>query len=94
METFLIKAVQLISALAFLVIIHEFGHFIFARIFGIKVEKFYLFFNPWFSLFKFKPKAKTDSNPNKTSWRDTEYGIGWVPLGVYVKIAGMIDESM
>lgn len=94
METFLIKAAQLIAALAFLVIIHEFGHFIFARIFGIKVEKFYLFFNPWFSLYKYKPKAKEGSDPNKTSWRDTEYGIGWVPLGGYVKIAGMIDESM
>lgn len=94
METFLIKAVQLIAALAFLVIIHEFGHFIFARIFGIKVEKFYMFFNPWFSLFKYKPKPKKSADPNKTSWRDTEYGIGWIPLGGYVKIAGMIDESM
>jgi regulator of sigma E protease len=59
------------------------GHFIFARIFKVRVDKFYLFFNPWFSLFKFKPKNS-----------DTEYGIGWLPLGGYVKIAGMIDESM
>ncbi|MBK5720402.1 RIP metalloprotease RseP [Dysgonomonas sp. Marseille-P4677] len=83
METILIKALQLILSLSILVIIHEFGHFLFARLFKIKVEKFYLFFNPWFSLFKFKPKNS-----------DTEYGIGWLPLGGYVKIAGMIDESM
>ena len=82
METFLIKAAQLIVALAFLVIIHEFGHYIFARIFGIKVEKFYMFFDPYFSLFKWKPKPKKDADPNKTSWRDTEYGIGWLPWGV------------
>ena len=83
MQVILIKALQLILALSILVIIHEFGHFIFARIFKVRVEKFYLFFNPWFSLFKFKPKNS-----------ETEYGIGWLPLGGYVKIAGMIDESM
>lgn len=83
METFLIKALQLILSLSILVVIHEFGHFIFARIFKIRVEKFYLFFNPGFSLFKYKPKNS-----------DTEYGIGWLPLGGYVKISGMIDESM
>ncbi len=94
MEAFLIKAAQLIVALAFLVIIHEFGHYIFARIFGIKVEKFYMFFDPYFSLVKWKPKPKKNADPNKTSWRDTEYGIGWIPLGGYCKIAGMIDESM
>lgn len=96
METFLIKAAQLVAALSLLVIIHEFGHYIFARMFGIKVEKFYLFFDPWFSLFKFKPKAKgkSDKNQEKATWRDTEYGIGWLPVGGYVKIAGMIDESM
>lgn len=94
MEAFLIKAAQLIVALAFLVIIHEFGHYIFARIFGIKVEKFYMFFGPYFSLVKWKPKPKKNADPNKTSWRDTEYGIGWIPLGGYCKIAGMIDESM
>lgn len=98
METFLIKAAQLIAALAFLVVIHEFGHYIFARLFGIKVEKFYLFFNPWFSLAKWKPKKKNpkyDKDGNEiATWRDTEYGIGWLPLGGYVKIAGMIDESM
>ena len=98
MEVFLIKAAQLIVALALLVIIHEFGHYIIARAFGIKVEKFYLFFNPWFSLYKWKPKDKghkLDKNGQpRASWRDTEYGIGWLPLGGYVKIAGMIDESM
>ena len=95
METFLIKALQLMMALAILVTIHEFGHYIFARIFGVKVEKFYLFFNPWFSLLKYKPKKKAGDNENgRATWRDTEYGIGWLPLGGYVKIAGMIDESM
>lgn len=83
METFLVKALQLILSLSILVLIHEFGHFIFARIFKVRVEKFYLFFDPWFSIFKFKPKNS-----------DTEYGIGWLPLGGYCKIAGMIDESM
>lgn len=150
METFLIKAAQLVLALAMLIIIHEGGHYLFARIFGIKVEKFYLFFDPWFSLFKWKPKPRKqkglnaadgknatdgknnttaangtstdmsdkpagnasdqpegnasgqtsgdgsaeESTPAKPTWRDTEYGIGWIPLGGYVKIAGMIDESM
>ncbi len=83
METFLIKALQLILSLSILVIVHEFGHFFFARLFKVRVEKFYLFFDPWFSLFKFKPKNS-----------DTEYGIGWLPLGGYCKISGMIDESM
>lgn len=98
MESFLIKALQLIVALALLVIIHEFGHYTFARIFGIKVEKFYMFFNPWFSLAKWKPKKKNvkyDKKGNEVmTWCDTEYGIGWLPLGGYCKIAGMIDESM
>jgi len=76
-----IKIIQLLLSLSILVIFHEFGHFIAARIFKIRVEKFYLFFDPWFSLFKIKKG-------------ETEYGIGWLPLGGYVKIAGMIDESM
>ena len=63
MDTFLIKAAQLILAFVILVIIHEFGHFLFARIFGVKVEKFYIFFNPWFSLFKWKPKRKEGTKP-------------------------------
>lgn len=147
METFFIKAAQLILALAFLIIIHEFGHFIFARIFGVRVEKFYIFFDPWFEIFKWKPRryfgglGKTKSlvhGPNAENeeklltvpvdklgtsegkkemqrnagemlqeaetnrkrggkgsfWGDTEYGIGWIPLGGYCKISGMIDESM
>lgn len=77
----LIKASQFILSLSFLIVLHELGHFIPARLFKIRVEKFYLFFNPWFSLFK-KKKG------------DTEYGLGWLPLGGYVKISGMIDESM
>jgi regulator of sigma E protease len=81
METILIKAAQLVLSLSILVILHEAGHFTFARLFKTRVEKFYLFFNPWFSLFKFKRG-------------ETEYGVGWLPLGGYVKISGMIDESM
>ena len=77
----LIKVTQLILSLSILVIFHEFGHYIASKIFGARVEKFYLFFDPWFSLFKFKKG-------------DTEYGVGWLPLGGYVKISGMIDESM
>ncbi|MCQ6956728.1 RIP metalloprotease RseP [Mucilaginibacter aquariorum] len=78
----LIMVGQLILGLSILVILHEFGHFLAARAFGIKVEKFYLFFDAWgVSLFKF-------------NYKGVEYGIGWLPLGGYVKIAGMIDESM
>ncbi|MDE6330900.1 MAG: RIP metalloprotease RseP [Muribaculaceae bacterium] len=135
MDVFLIKATQLILALAFLIIIHEFGHFLFARIFGVKVEKFYIFFDPLTEIFKWRPKkyygffgkhidlnkdgkptdsdaaaataAQVDSDINKqmepadktkkkkkSFWGETEYGIGWIPLGGYCKIAGMIDESM
>lgn len=140
MDTFLIKAVQLILAFAILVIIHEFGHFLFARIFGVRVEKFYIFFDPWTEIAKWKPKryygffgkkkqfknapaeeetaeadklevaaeevkpanevksANEDKKAKKTKkhsfWGETEYGIGWLPLGGYCKIAGMIDESM
>lgn len=83
METFLIRTLQLVMSFSLLVLIHEGGHFLFARLFKTRVEKFCLFFDPWFTLFKFKPKHS-----------DTEYGIGWLPLGGYVKIAGMIDESM
>lgn len=132
MDVFLIKATQLILALAFLIIIHEFGHFFFARLFGTKVEKFYIFFDPFTEIFKWKPgkyfgffgshhklkkagddeveenfseETKSENIENskenkpkkrkKTSfWGDTEYGIGWIPLGGYCRIAGMIDESM
>lgn len=90
----IIKTLQVILALSILIIVHEFGHFFFAKLFGIRVDKFYLFFDAgdikllstksgWFA--KLFPKAK--------DW-ETEYGIGWLPLGGYCKIAGMIDESM
>lgn len=78
---YLIIGAQLLLSLSILVVLHELGHFIPAKLFKTKVEKFYLFFNPWFSLFKIKKG-------------ETEYGIGWLPLGGFVKIAGMIDESM
>ncbi len=76
-----LKVAQLLLSLSILVILHEFGHFITARWFKCRVEKFYLFFDPWFSIFKKKVG-------------DTEYGVGWLPLGGYVKISGMVDESM
>ncbi len=77
----LIKILQLLLSLSILVIFHELGHYFAARVFRTRVEKFYLFFNPWFSLLKFRKG-------------ETEYGLGWLPLGGYVKISGMIDESM
>ena len=82
MEVFLIRVLQFILAISLLVLLHEGGHFFFAKLFGVRVDKFYIFFDWKFSLFKFKPKNS-----------DTEYGIGWLPLGGYCKIAGMIDES-
>ena len=116
-----IKAAQLVLALVILVTIHEFGHYIFARIFGMKVERFYLFFNPWYSILRYDPMAGTleliapnDEGREKgrrplavfrvgkphaprpdgrPTWRDTIYGLGWVPLGGYCSIAGMIDET-
>ena len=113
------KALQLIVALLILVTIHEFGHYFFARVFGIKVNRFYLFFNPWFSILKYRPDKGTiqligwtdkDGNEKawktfrvgkehparrdgKQSWRDTLYGLGWLPLGGYCDIAGMVDET-
>ncbi len=115
METFLIKALQLIVALIILVTVHEFGHYLFARLFGIRVNRFYLFFNPGFSLLKYDPmkgvimlcsrdenhawktirvgKAHTPRPDGKPTWRDTLYGIGWLPLGGYCDIAGMVDET-
>ena len=69
-------------AISILVLLHEGGHFFFSKLFGVRVEKFYLFFDPYFHLFEFKPKNS-----------DTTYGVGWLPLGGYCKIAGMIDES-
>ncbi|MBP3590474.1 MAG: site-2 protease family protein, partial [Muribaculaceae bacterium] len=122
MESFLFKALQLIVALVILVTVHEFGHYIFARMFGIKVNRFYLFFNPWFSLLKYNPRTNElqvigytrDENGTevqkawktirvgkphpaadnaKPTWRDTIYGLGWLPLGGYCDIAGMVDET-
>ncbi len=124
MQIFLIKAIQLILSLSILVIVHEYGHYIFSRLFNIRVEKFYMFFNPSFSIVrakkingkmrvKFFSKNTSDlvheSNENEDrgtikadspseDWHNhpnsTEWGIGWVPLGGYCKISGMIDESM
>ncbi|MBP5561791.1 MAG: RIP metalloprotease RseP [Muribaculaceae bacterium] len=124
--TFWIKAAELITSLSLLVFVHELGHYMWARIFGIKVEKFYLFFNPWFTILKWHPRSgkvsffsrnpkeekeegEKKENPQvekifqdedikeepseKQSWRDTEYGLGWLPLGGYCSIAGMIDET-
>ena len=87
MDIFLIRLLQFMLAIGLLVLLHEGGHFFFAKLFGVRVEKFYLFFDPsvwkWDgSLFKWKPKHS-----------DTQYGVGWLPLGGYCKIAGMIDES-
>ena len=76
-----IKITQFLLSLSILVLLHEMGHFLLARLYKTRVEKFYIFFNPWFALFKKKIG-------------ETEYGIGWLPLGGYVKISGMIDESM
>ena len=87
MEVFLIRLLQFMLAIGLLVLLHEAGHFFFAKLFGVRVDKFYLFFDPsiwkWKgSIVKYKPKNS-----------DTQYGIGWLPLGGYCKIAGMIDES-
>ena len=112
------KALQLVLALALLVTVHEFGHYIFARIFGIKVEKFFLFFNPRFSLLRYIPEEgrleigtwmDKEERPHPLAswkvgkaygpgekvpgWKQTIYGIGWIPLGGYCSIAGMVDET-
>ena len=83
MEIILIKLLQFMLAISLLVLLHEGGHFFFSKLFGVRVEKFYLFFDPWFHLFEFKPRNS-----------ETTYGVGWLPLGGYCKISGMIDESM
>jgi regulator of sigma E protease len=77
----LVQTAQFLLSLSILIILHELGHFTFSKIFNVRVEKFYLFFDPWFSIFKKKIG-------------ETEYGVGWLPLGGYVKISGMIDESL
>ena len=90
----LIKTFQVILALSILILIHEFGHFIFAKGFGIRVDKFFLFFDAGdFKLMSTKSGWFARLFPKAKEW-DTEYGIGWLPLGGYCKIAGMIDESM
>lgn len=83
MEEFLIRLLQFIMSISLLILLHEGGHFFFSKLFGVRVEKFYLFFDPWFHLFEWKPRKS-----------DTTYGLGWLPLGGYCKISGMIDESM
>ena len=75
----LVKILQFLLCLSILVMLHEMGHFFMAKLFKVRVEKFFIFFNPWFSIFRFKKG-------------ETEYGMGWLPLGGYVKISGMIDE--
>ena len=83
MSIIIFKALQFIAALSILIFIHELGHFMWARIFKVKVEKFYLFFDTEkFALLRWKPKGS-----------DTEYGIGWIPLGGYCAISGMVDET-
>ena len=90
----LIKALQVILALSILILIHEFGHFAFAKIFGIRVDKFYLFFDAGDKkIFSTKSGWFTRLFPKAARW-ETEYGIGWLPLGGYCKINGMVDESM
>jgi regulator of sigma E protease len=103
MDIFLIRAAQLILCLSILIVLHEGGHFTMAKLFGIRVEKFFLFFDYKFNLFstysrwwrrlRGKKPLEKDENGNYP-YQGTEYGIGWIPLGGYVKIAGMIDESM
>ena len=98
----MIQAIQLILALSFLVLIHELGHFTFARIFRVRVEKFYMFFNPWLSLVRFKKFdgkwhvkffAKNEDEEWNAHPESTEWGIGWLPFGGYCAIAGMVDET-
>lgn len=102
METFLIRALQLIASLSILIVIHEFGHFLFARLSGTRVERFYLFFNPGFSLMRFKKvngKIEFDflSKNEPEHWKNypesTVWGLGWLPLGGYCSISGMVDET-
>ena len=103
MEPFLIRAFQLILSLSILILIHELGHFLFARLFKVRVEKFYMFFNPVFSLLRVKKvngklKAVWFTKNSPASFKavedKTEFGLGWIPLGGYCTISGMIDESL
>ncbi|HOH25313.1 MAG TPA: site-2 protease family protein, partial [Bacteroidales bacterium] len=102
MDTFLIRLLQLITSLSILIVVHEFGHFLFAKLYKIRVERFYLFFHPGFSLMRFKKiEGKYEfsflsKNPPE-HWKDypetTMWGLGWLPLGGYCSIAGMVDET-
>ncbi len=103
MDIFLTRALQLIVSLSILVLIHELGHFLFSRLFKVRVEKFYLFFNPFFSLIRVKKLAGkwhvswfSPKSPEsfKEAPETTEFGVGWVPLGGYCSISGMVDESL
>lgn len=100
--SFWIKTFSLIASFSILVFVHELGHYMWARIFGMRVLRFALFFNPWYTIYKWKPKSPNSSpgdDPNNfpdgvwPTWRDTEYALGWLPLGGYCSIAGMIDET-
>ena len=93
MSPFWIKTFQLILCFALLIVLHEGGHFFFAKLFKVKVEKFFMFFDWKFHLFSTKDKWFTRLFP-KMKDNETEYGIGWLPLGGYCKICGMVDESM
>ena len=103
-----VRIAQFLLSLTILVVLHELGHYTFARLFKTRVNNFYMFFNPWFSLVKLTPKKGTEENPEKrrirffserslivipTKGKDTEWGIGWVPLGGYCSIDGMVDET-
>ena len=114
MSGVLVQVLQLILSLTILVVAHEAGHFLFAKLFGVRVERFYMFFNPWRSIVKIKkvngkwkikffsrntpfndkPIEELDDNDWRKYPDNTEFGIGWLPLGGYCKIAGMVDESM
>ena len=98
----MIRVLQLALALSFLVFVHELGHFAFARLFKVRVEKFYLFFNPWFSLIRIKKfdgiwHVKILSKNTDEEWEkhpeNTEWGLGWLPFGGYCAIGGMVDET-
>lgn len=103
MDIFLTRALQLIVSLSILVLIHEFGHYLFSRLFKVRVERFYLFFNPLFSIVRIKKLggklkfawfSRKAPETFKEATDQTEFGVGWVPLGGYCAISGMIDESM
>ena len=102
MEVFIIRALQLILCFSLLIFLHEGGHFLFSKLFGVRVNKFYIFFDPKFSLFstysnwwrKLRGKAPAKKKEDGSyEYEGTEYGLGWIPLGGYCQIAGMVDET-